>query len=113
MLWVCGVGRRGRSLWLGCVASYLQNRHQPNCTGRKIAIFCDGEFWHGKDWESKKGKIRSNRDYWEKKIERNICRDIEVNRVICGSGWTVLRFWGNEISSNLAGCVEEIKETIF
>ena len=82
-------------------------------TKHKIAIFCDGEFWHGKDWESKKGKIRSNRDFWEKKIERNIGRDIEVNRVICGNGWTVLRFWGAEISGNLAGCVEEIKETIF
>jgi len=82
-------------------------------TKHKVAVFCDGEFWHGKDWESKKDEIHSNREYWIKKIERNIDRDIEVNRVICGNGWTVIRFWGNEIRDNLAGCVEEIKDVIF
>ena len=82
-------------------------------TKHKIAIFCDGEFWHGKDWESKKGRIQSNRDYWIKKIERNIDRDTEVNRVICGNGWTVIRFWGNEIHDKLTDCVEEIQDIIF
>jgi len=82
-------------------------------TKYKIAVFCDGEFWHGKDWESKKGKIQSNRDYWIKKIERNIDRDIEINRVICGNGWAVIRFWGNEIRDNLTGCVKEIQDIIF
>ena len=82
-------------------------------TKYKIAIFCDGEFWHGKDWESKRGNIQSNHDYWIEKIERNIGRDIEVNRVICGNGWTVIRFWGNEILDRVADCVEEIQGIIF
>jgi len=82
-------------------------------TKHKIAVFCDGEFWHGKDWESKKSKIQSNREYWINKIERNINRDIDVNRVVCGNGWTVMRFWGNEIRDNLVGCVEEIQDIIF
>jgi len=82
-------------------------------TKYQIAVFCDGEFWHGKGWESKKERIHSNREYWIEKIERNIERDNEVNRKICGNGWTVMRFWGNEIRDNLMGCVEEIQDVIF
>ncbi|MCL1834689.1 MAG: very short patch repair endonuclease [Oscillospiraceae bacterium] len=82
-------------------------------TKYKIAIFCDGEFWHGKDWESKKTEIRSNRDYWISKIERNIGRDNEVNQRLCGSGWIVLRFWGKQILDDLTGCVNDINEVIF
>jgi len=82
-------------------------------TKYRIAIFCDGEFWHGKDWERKKFKIVSNREYWIRKIERNIDRDNEINRKLFGSGWTVIRFWGNEIRDNVEDCVEGIKEVIF
>jgi len=82
-------------------------------TKHRIAIFCDGEFWHGKDWERKKLKIASNREYWVRKIERNIDRDNEINRKLDGDGWTVIRFWGNEIRDNVEGCVDDIKEVIF
>lgn len=82
-------------------------------TKYRIAIFCDGEFWHGKDWERNKSKIQSNHDYWVSKIERNIDRDKDVNQRLCGTGWTVLRFWGNQILGDLTGCVEDIKEIIF
>ena len=79
----------------------------------KIAIFCDGEFWHGRDWEKKKHRINSNREYWIRKIEHNIDRDNEINKRLCGNGWTVIRFWGSEIRSNVDSCVEEINEAIF
>ena len=82
-------------------------------TKYRIAIFCDGEFWHGKDWESKKHKIHNNRDYWIAKIERNISRDYETSRLLYGMGWTVIRFWGEEIRNDLSGCIEEIKDIIF
>ena len=82
-------------------------------TKHKIAVFCDGEFWHGKDWERKKQKMQSNRDYWIWKIERNIERDIEINKKLDNNGWTVIRFWGGEISNDTERCVEEIKDTIF
>ena len=82
-------------------------------TKHKIAVFCDGEFWHGKDWERKKDGIKSNREYWLNKIDRNIVRDNEVNHKICGNGWTVMRFWGNDIRDNLTGCVEDIQDAIF
>ena len=62
----------------------------------KIAVFCDSEFWHGKDWETKKYEIKSNKEFWHKKIERNIMRDKEVNQKLKNDGWTVIRFWGKK-----------------
>lgn len=58
----------------------------------KVAVFCDSEFWHGKNWETKKHEHKTNIDFWHKKIERNIERDVEVNRQLTNDGWTVLRF---------------------
>jgi len=78
-----------------------------------IVIFCDGEFWHGKDWKIKKLKIQSNRYYWIPKIEHNISRDEKINRILLHLGWTVIRFWGVEIRKNLTGCVNEIMDAIF
>ena len=60
--------------------------------GKKIAIFCDSEFWHGYDWEHKKEEIKSRRDFWIPKIERNMQRDIEVTEKLTTDGWTVLQF---------------------
>jgi len=81
-------------------------------TKYRIAIFCDGEFWHGKDWESKKSKIRNNKEYWINKIERNIARDNEVDKKLCALGWTVIRFWGNDIKRDIDSCVSDIKDVI-
>ncbi|MDR1966746.1 MAG: very short patch repair endonuclease, partial [Synergistaceae bacterium] len=79
----------------------LPGRPDIAITKYRIAIFCDGEFWHGKDWERKRPDIRSNRDYWMAKIERNINRDNEINRKLQHSGWLVMRFWGKDIQKNL------------
>jgi DNA mismatch endonuclease (patch repair protein) len=82
-------------------------------TKYKIAVFCDGEFWHGKDWNSKQGQIQTNREYWVPKIERNINRDNMTDKHLDNQGWIVLRFWGKDIQKNLAACVEEVKDVIF
>ncbi|MDR1654924.1 MAG: very short patch repair endonuclease [Treponema sp.] len=82
-------------------------------TKYKIAIFCDGELWHGKDWETKKETIKTNRNYWIPKIERNMARDIENEKKLESMGWIVIRFWGKEIEKNLMNCVNEIMETIY
>jgi DNA mismatch endonuclease (patch repair protein) len=82
-------------------------------TKYKIAIFCDGEFWHGKNWIKKKDAIKTNRDFWLSKIERNIIRDNKNENALKNMGWVVLRFWGDEINKKLADCVNEIKETIY
>lgn len=76
--------------------------------GKKVAVFCDSEFWHGYEWEEKQNEIKSRRDFWIPKIERNIARDEEVNKHLTDEGWTVLRFWGNEIKRNPDQCVETI-----
>lgn len=77
---------------------------------KKIAIFVDSEFWHGYDWKNKKKEIKSNKDFWIKKIERNIQRDKEVSKYLKEKGWTVLRFWGNEIKHDVSGCVKHIEK---
>ena len=65
-------------------------------TKYQIAIFCDSEFWHGKDWQVLKPKLLKghNPDFWVKKIDRNRQRDNEVNKKLLFMGWTVIRFWG-------------------
>lgn len=78
----------------------------------KIAIFVDGEFFHGYNWHEKKDKIQSNREYWIPKIERNMQRDKEVNEYLIKNGWSVIRFWGTEIKKNLDDCVDKIKKEI-
>ena len=76
--------------------------------GRKIAVFCDSEFWHGYDWENKKNNIKSRRDFWWPKIERNITRDIIVNQVLENAGWKVIRFWSKSMRKDINACVETI-----
>ncbi len=80
--------------------------------GKKIAVFCDSEFWHGYDWENKKKEIKSNQDFWLPKIEQNMRRDIEVTNKLKSDGWTVIRFWGNEIKSDLKNCADIIEKTV-
>jgi DNA mismatch endonuclease Vsr len=80
---------------------------------RRIAIFCDSKFWHGYRWGSKaKAAFKSNQEYWVKKIERNRKRDRNVKRVLERDGWTVLRFWEHEISSDLDGCVHKVMQAV-
>lgn len=76
--------------------------------GKKVAVFCDSSFWHGKDYLN--GTIpASNRGYWVKKLERNIERDKEVNKALKADGWKVIRFWDEKINTDLAQCVSEIR----
>ncbi len=81
-------------------------------TRYKIAVFCDSSFWHGRDFESKK-PVDTNHEYWEAKIRRNMQRDEEVNKQLRALGWTVLRFWDEEINKNIDECVQAVQETIF
>lgn len=74
----------------------------------KIAVFVDSEFFHGKDWETEKFRIKSNQEFWHKKIGRNIERDKEVNEFLTYNGWKVLRFWSKEVKNNLQECVDRI-----
>ncbi len=84
-------------------------------TKYKIAIFCDSEFFHGKDWEVLKPRLEksNNSQYWISKISRNRERDDEINKRLLFEGWTVIRFWGKEIAKNADECVKVVEETIW
>ena len=84
-------------------------------TKQKIAIFCDSEFFHGKDWEILKPQLEhgKNGEFWIKKISRNRERDDEVNKQLLFLGWTVIRFWGKDIMKNTDECVKVVEEVIF
>ncbi|MFV5697280.1 very short patch repair endonuclease [Flavobacterium sp. ZT3R17] len=78
----------------------------------KIAIFVDSEFFHGKDWENQKDRVKTNTEFWQKKIERNMERDVEVNTNLESQNWKVLRFWSAEIEKNLEDCIAKIQSEI-
>ena len=84
-------------------------------TKQKIAIFCDSEFFHGKDWEVLKPQLEhgKNGEFWIKKISRNIERDDEVNKQLLFLGWTVIRFWGKDSIKNTDECIKIVEEVIF
>ncbi len=101
-------------------------RYRKNCkalpgkpdialTKQKIAIFCDGDFFHGKDWEGLQPRLKksNNSEFWISKISRNIKRDDEINKQLMFMGWTVIRFWGKEIKKNTDECVSVVEETVF
>ncbi|TVZ16241.1 T/G mismatch-specific endonuclease [Maribacter sp. MAR_2009_72] len=76
----------------------------------KTVIFIDGEYWHGKNWEKRKPNIKTNREFWIAKIERNMQRDQEVNQELKQLGFTVFRFWETEIKKNLNSCLTIVIE---
>ena len=84
-------------------------------TKHKIVVFCDSEFFHGKNWEVKKPKLEKskNANYWIPKIERNMKRDLENDKKLLFLGWTVIHFWGQDILKNTDECIKVIEEAIF
>lgn len=109
-----------RALWK---KGYRYRKNYKKIPGRpdialtkyKIAIFCDGEFFHGKDWEVLKPRLEQgkNSDYWVQKIQRNMDRDSEKDKELLFQGWTVIHFWGKDIIKNTDECVRVIEEAIF
>ena len=81
-------------------------------TKYKIAVFCDSDYWHGYDWVNRNQRIKSNRDYWVPKIERNMERDREVTSALQQDGWLVLRFWEWQIRKQLDECIETVLQSI-
>lgn len=78
----------------------------------KIAVFVDGEFWHGKAWIIRKDRLQRNRDYWIEKIEENMARDIRVCRELLDKGWTPIRFWEKDVLKNTDTCIAAIIDLI-
>jgi DNA mismatch endonuclease (patch repair protein) len=82
--------------------------------GAKVAVFCDGDFWHGRDWEARRQRLSqgNNPAYWLAKIQRNMERDHQNTQRLQEAGWTVLRFWETEIRSDPEGAAQRVASTL-
>lgn len=78
----------------------------------KLAVFCDSEFWHGKDLINIQNRIGTNNEFWVSKITRNIERDLKVNQTLTEAGWTILRYWEKDIKKNIDYITDQITNTI-
>ena len=77
-----------------------------------IAVFVDGEFWHGKDWGQRKDGLKSNREYWIEKIEENMARDKRNDSLLAEMGWIPIHFWEKEVKKDLGSCIDRIIDMI-
>ena len=102
-LWHQGIRYRKNMKLFGCHPDIAITKY-------KIAVFCDGDFWHGRTFE--KYKVTTNAEYWYDKIGRNVERDLENTIMLRDNGWTVLRFWETEIIKDLSGCLEKVLNEI-
>lgn len=78
----------------------------------RIAIFVDGEFWHGKDWETRKERLKRNREYWIEKIEENMTRDFRNDALLRQIDWVPIHFWEKDVLKSLSDCVLEVDERV-
>lgn len=81
-------------------------------TKYRIAIFIDGKFWHGKDFEQRKNKLKNNKDYWIEKIQENIDRDLRNDKLLRQMDWYPIHFWSNDVIKYCNQCIDEIIYTI-
>ncbi len=99
---------------------YRYRKNYPKLPGKpdiafikqKVVVFIDGEFWHGFNWKDKKKKIKSNKAYWVKKIEKNMARDKAYNKVLKKMQWKVVRFWEKEIKTEGNKCFKAVLKAL-
>ena len=81
-------------------------------TKYRVAVFVDGEFWHGQNWQERKTRLRSNREYWIEKIEENITRDAHNDDLLAYQGWAIIHLWEKEVLKNLDKCVKYVEDAV-
>ena len=106
-----------KELWNRGYRYWLNKRSLPGSPDiaikkYNVAVFVDGEFWHGFDWENKKKTIKRNREYWIEKIEENITRDIRNDKALRAQGWIPVHFWSKDVLRDSQGCVDEIENIL-
>lgn len=111
-----------RALWkenLRYRVNYKKLPGKPDIVFTKyhVAIFCDGDFWHGHNWavrgmKSLEEELAGYSDFWKNKILHNIERDQTINEMLSSSGWTVIRFWESDIRKDIDSCINTIKKAL-
>ena len=102
-LWKRNVRYRIHAKVLGCRPDFSIKKY-------KLAVFVDGDFWHGRDYSEE--RFHTNKKYWHNKIRRNIERDLEQTILLRDAGWIVLRFWETEIQNDVGRCATAVIQTI-
>lgn len=103
-----------KALWKEGIRGYRVNAKLPGrpdivFTKYKVAIFCDGDFWHGKDFDIWKERLTP---YWFEKIQKNIARDRKNDLLLIEQGWLVLHFWESQINSDSSYCLNRIRKEL-
>jgi DNA mismatch endonuclease (patch repair protein) len=106
-----------RALWKAGLRYRVHVRKLPGTpdvvfTSAKVAVFCDSSFWHGRSWDVKKARLGTNREFWIRKIERNMARDVRVTNELQSLGWQVLRFWDVDIERDAPECVKRVADAL-
>ncbi len=104
-----------KALWKNSIryrknCKYLPGKPDIAITRYKIAIFCDGDFWHGREFY--KREVKTNTRFWHDKIKRNMERDLQNTILLRDMKWVVIRFWGSEIKRDVDKCVKQVLELV-
>ena len=102
-LWKRNVRYRIHVKILGCRPDFSIKKY-------KLAVFVDGDFWHGRDYSEE--RFHTNKKFWHNKIRRNMERDLEQTILLRDAGWIVLRFWETEILKDVSQCATAVIQTI-
>lgn len=112
-----------RALWRENLRYRVNYKNLPGkpdiaFTKYKVAVFCDGDFWHGHNWavrgmNSLEEELSGYSDFWRTKIIRNVERDEKTDRALKLLGWSVVRIWESDINKSLDGCVQIVKDALF
>jgi DNA mismatch endonuclease (patch repair protein) len=83
-------------------------------SGHRLAVFCDGDFWHGRDLQHRIKKLARghNADYWIAKVQRNVERDRQNTSALSAAGWNVLRFWETEVLRETTKIADQIEKLL-
>jgi len=108
------------ALWNMCLRFRVNYKKLPGkpdvvFTKAKIAVFCDGDYWHGHNWairgiKSLDEELSHYSEFWSNKIRRNISRDETVNNELINMGWYVIRIWESDIKTDVIKCASQINQ---
>lgn len=90
-------------------AAFLPGSPDLVFLGKKVAVFVDGDFWHGRNWVKRRARLKRNREYWIQKIEGNIARDKRVDRELEQLGWIIVRLWSTDIMRDASAAAEKVE----